>query len=84
MCSVFRSMPYWEAGSLTVTQDSPADASYLFTLANVIEPGFSYSNTSQRTRPTVVVVKYLDLESRDIQYEEVIDAGNQARYGTVI
>ena len=84
LCSVFRAMPYWEAGGLTVTQDSPADASYLFTLANVLEPGFSYSNTSQRTRPTVVVAKYLDLELKDINYEEVIDTGSQARYGTVI
>ena len=77
-------MPYWEAGSLTVTNDSPADASYLFTLANVLEPGFSYSNTSQRTRPTVVVAKYLDLDLMDINYEEVIDTANQARYGSVV
>ena len=84
LCSVFRAMPYWEAGSLTITQDSPADASYLFTLANVLEPGFSYSNTSQRTRPTVVVCKYLDLDLKDINYEEVIDTGSQSRYGTVI
>ena len=32
MCSVFRAMPYYQAGSLTITQDSPKDASYLFTL----------------------------------------------------
>ncbi len=84
MCSVFRAMPYYEAGSLTVTQDSPKDSSYLFTLANVLEPGFTYSNTSQRTRPTVVVAKYLDLELRDINYEEVIDTANQTRYGSIV
>ena len=84
MCSIFRAMPYWEAGSLTITQDSPADASYLFTLANVLEPGFSYSNSSQRTRPTVVVAKYLDLDLMDINYEEVVDTANQARYGSII
>ena len=61
MSSVFRAMPYYEAGSLTITQDSPKDSSYLFTLANVLEPGFSYSNTSQKARPTVVIAKYLDL-----------------------
>ena len=84
MCSVFRAMPYYETGSLTITQDSPKDSSYLFTLANVMLPGFTYQNTSQRTRPTVVVAKYLDLELRDINYEEVIDTANQARYGSVV
>ena len=84
MCSVFRAMPYYEAGNLTITQDSPKDASYLFTLANVLEPGFTYSNSSQRQRPTVVVAKYLDLELRDVNYVEEIDTANQARYGSVI
>ena len=41
-------------------------------------------NTSQKTRPTVVVAKYLDLELRDINYEQVIDTANQARYGSVV
>ena len=84
MSSIFRGMPYWSAGALNIAQDSPADASCLFTGANVLEPGFTYSNSSQKTRPTVVVAKYLDLVLRDIQYEEVIDTANQARYGTVI
>jgi hypothetical protein len=84
MCSVFRAMPFYEAGNLTITQDSPKDTSYLFTLANVLEPGFNYSNTSQKARPTVVVAKYLDLDLRDINYEEVIDNANQARYGSIV
>jgi predicted phage tail protein len=84
MCSVFRAMPYYQAGSLTITQDAPKDSSYLFTLANILPPGFTYQNTSQKTRPTVVVAKYLDLDLRDINYEEVIDTANQTRYGTVI
>ena len=84
MCSVFRSMPFWSAGALTISQDSPKDSSYLFTLANVLEPGFSYSNTSQKARPTVVIAKYLDLELRDVNYVEQIDTANQARYGSII
>jgi predicted phage tail protein len=51
MCSVFRAMPYWAVGSLTVSQDKPVDPSYLFTLANVTEEGFSYSGSSLKTRP---------------------------------
>ena len=84
MCSVFRAMPYYQAGNLTISQDSPKDASYCFGLANVLEPGFTYPNTSQKTRPTVVIAKYLDLELRDINYEQEIDTANQARYGSVI
>jgi predicted phage tail protein len=61
MCSVFRAMPYWAVGSLTVSQDKPVDPAYLFTLANVTEEGFSYSGSSLKTRPNVAVVSYLDL-----------------------
>jgi hypothetical protein len=83
MCSVFRAMPYWAVGSLTVSQDKPVDPSYLFTLANVTEEGFSYSGSSLKTRPNVAVVSYLDLSLRDITYEVVEDAEAIAKYGVV-
>ena len=81
MCSVFRVMPYWSTGALTISQDKPADTAYLFTLANVTEEGFSYQGGSRKTRPTVCVVSYLDLDSRDIAYEVVEDAEEIAKYG---
>jgi len=84
MCSIFRAMPFWNAGSLTLGQDSPRDTSYLFNLANVIQPGFTYANSSQKTRATVAVVKYMDLDLRDINYQEVKDTANMARYGSVV
>ena len=84
MCSIFRAMPYWSAGSLTLTQDSPKDSSYIFNLQNVLPPGFTYSNASQKTRPTIAVVKYMDLDLRDVNYEEVKDSANIARYGSVV
>ena len=83
MCSVFRAMPYWSTGALTVSQDKPADTAYLFTLANVTEEGFSYQGGSRKTRPTVAVVSYLDLDSRDIAYEVVEDAEAIQKYGVV-
>jgi hypothetical protein len=83
MCSVFRAMPYWAVGSLTVSQDKPVDPAYLFTLANVTEEGFSYSGSSLKTRPNVAVVSYLDLSLRDITYEVVEDAESIAKYGVV-
>ncbi len=83
MCSVFRAMPYWSTGSLTVTQDKPSDPAYLFTLANVSEEGFTYSGSTLKGRPTVAVVSYLDLELRDIAYEVVEDQAGIAKYGVV-
>jgi hypothetical protein len=83
MCSVFRVMPYWSTGALTISQDRPADSAYLFTLANVSEEGFSYQGSSRKTRPTVAVVSYLDLDSRDIAYEVVEDQAAIAKYGVV-
>lgn len=83
MCSVFRCMPYWSTGALTISQDKPADPFYLFTLANVSEEGFSYQGSSRKGRPTVAVVSYMDLNQRDIAYEVVEDKAAIAKYGVV-
>jgi predicted phage tail protein len=95
LVSVFRAQAYWSAGSLTISQDKPSDAAYLFTLANVIEGGFTYQNSSKKTRATVAVVSYLDLGyydpvqakwidgSREVAYEAVEDAPAIAKYGVL-
>ena len=81
LSSVMRVMPYWATGTLTISQDAPRDASYLFTMANVTEAGFSYSGSSIKTRHTVAVVAYLDTQTQDIAYEMVEDAAGIAKYG---
>lgn len=83
MCSVFRAMPYWSTGALTVAQDKPADPAYLFTLANVSEEGFSYSGSSLKTRPNVAVVQYMDLDLRNTAYEVVENAAAIGKYGVI-
>jgi hypothetical protein len=83
LCSTLRCMPYWAAGALTISQDRPADPTFLFTLANVGPEGFTYSNSSLKARPTVAVVRYQDLDLRDAAYEAVEDAAGIARYGVV-
>jgi predicted phage tail protein len=83
MSSVFRAMPYWSTGALTISQDAPVDPAYLFTLANVTEEGFTYQSSGQKTRPTVAVVSYLDLATREIAYETVEDQTAIAKYGVV-
>jgi len=83
LLSVFRSQAYWAGGSVTVSQDRPQDASYLFGPANVINGDFSYSSSDIRTRPSVVLVRYLDLNTRDTATEVVEDADLIAKYGIV-
>lgn len=81
MASVFRAMPYWSVGSLTVSPDKPTTSSYLFNLSNVTEEGFSYSGSSEKTRSTVAVVKYFDMNLRNFGYEQVEDQTAIAKYG---
>ena len=83
LCSVFRAQSYWSTGTLTVSQDKPTDSAYLFTLANTLEGGFSYQNSSKKTRPTVALVSYLDLTTREIAIEAVEDSTAIAKYGVI-
>ena len=83
MCSVFRAMPYWAAGSLTMMQDRPADSTALFSLANVTPEGFNYEGSSLKTRATVVIVGWLNLELGDIDREVVEDFEGIGKYGVV-
>lgn len=83
LCSVFRAMPYWTAGSLSIAHDAPSDPVYLFTPANVTTQGFSYSGSSLKGRPTVALVSYLDLDIRDIAKEVVEDRDGITRYGVI-
>jgi predicted phage tail protein len=84
LCSVMRCMPFWSAGALTISQDAPKDASYLFTLANVGEGGFTYSGSSLKSRHTVVNCGYFDMETQEIDYEEVFDSTAKTKYGAVV
>ena len=84
LCSVFRAMPLYVSGSISLIQDKAGiDPSFLFTNANVTRDGFSYSGSGGKTRATVVVVKYFDIELRDAAYEQVIDNDAVLKYGAV-
>lgn len=83
MCSVFRAMPFWSAGSLAVAQDRPTDFSYCFSPANVVGGNFTYSGSSLKTRHTCVQVAYMDLDAREIQYELVEDDDAISKYGVI-
>jgi len=83
MCSVFRAMPFWSAGTLEVSQDRPQDYSYIFNQTNVTEAGFSYSGSGLKTRHTVAVVQYFDMDLRDIAYEVIEDKTGIDKFGVV-
>ncbi len=83
LCSVMRVMPFYSAGTISITQDRPTDASYLFNLSNVTEQGFTYSNSSKNSKVTVVNVAYFNNETQEIDYETVEDTALQAKYGVV-
>ena len=83
LSSVMRAMTFWGAGSLTLTQDRPTDASYLFNLSNVTSEGFIYSGTSLKTRSTVVSVSYFDMTNQEPDFETVEDTTAKSKYGII-
>lgn len=84
MTSIFRGMAWWAAGSVALSADRPADTSYVFSPANVIEGTFNYEGSSLKSRHTVCIVQYMDMDKRDVSYEYVEDAAAVAKYGLVI
>ena len=83
LSSVFRAMPFWSMGSVVVSQDRPQDTSYLFTLSNVTADGFSYQNSSQKTKANVALVRYFDMSQRDVGYEVAEDPVSMDKYGVI-
>ena len=84
LCSVMRVMPFYSAGGIAISQDSPKTASYIFTNANVTEAGFLYAGSSLKTRHTVINVSYFDMVTQEVDVETVeADSATQTKYGIV-
>jgi predicted phage tail protein len=83
LASTMRAMPFWSTGSITLSQDAPTDAVYVFNQSNVTEEGFNYSGSSLKTRHTVAVVSYMDLEARDKAYEVIEDKIGIGKFGVI-
>ena len=84
LAGVMRCMPIWSAGGITLAQDKPTTASYLFNLANVGEAGFTYSGSSLKTRHSVISVSYFNMDSKEVDFEVVEDATAISKLGTII
>jgi len=81
LCSVMRVQAFYEAGSITISQDRPSDPVYTFNISNVTEGGFSYTNQSQKAKFTKINVGFFDMTTQAIDYETVDDTTAQSRYG---
>ena len=84
LAGVMRCIPIWSAGSITLSQDSPKDSSYIFSLANVGEGGFNYSGSSLKARHSVVSASYYNMDSQEVDFEVVEDSALIAKIGTVV
>ena len=74
LSGVMRCMPIWSAGSVSISQDRPATASYLFNISNVTEEGFSYSGSSLKQRHSIFSVSYFNMDSKEVDQEVVGDS----------
>ena len=83
ICSVFRGMSYWANGAVQVTQDSPADAQFLYNNSNVIDGVFNRTGSARKDRHSVVHVTWndpLDQYKQKIEYVEDKDLINKLGY----
>jgi predicted phage tail protein len=81
LSGVMRCMPIWSAGAMTITQDKPTDASYLFNLSNVTDNGFNYTGSDLKQRHSVVSVSYFNMDTQEIDFEVVEDTTAVSKIG---
>ena len=60
LASAFESMPSYSGDSLHLIQDSPRDATFVYTPANVIDGKFQYAGASGKAKHSVARVTYND------------------------
>ena len=82
LVSVFRGMNFWDGQNVIVDSDTPKDAVYTFTPANVVGGEFNYSGTRARDRHNIAKVAW-DNPDNDFktEYEFVKDEAGIAKYG---
>jgi predicted phage tail protein len=83
LCSVFRGMTYWGAGTVLTTQDAPWQGPMpLFSPANVYGGQFTYAGSMRKDRHTVAYVTFNDPAQQYVQATEYVeDPDGIARYG---
>ncbi len=84
LASVFRAMVFWGGAGVDFAQDAPADATLLYTNANVIDGTFEYSDADKSVRYTQVLVQWNDPADQFRSAQVMVDDPEGiARYGIV-
>lgn len=84
MASIFKGMPYWSSGSITLGYDAPSDPVYQFTNANTVDGMFNYVGSSLKARHTVALVTWNDPEDFYRQKVEYVEnAEGISRFGII-
>jgi len=96
LAAAFRGAAYWVNGSITATQDRPAEAVKLFTEANVYQgvddsgkitdPPFNYSATGKAARHSVAMVTWSNPNNfyrTEVEYVELPDSVNRYGYNPI-
>jgi predicted phage tail protein len=82
IAACFRGMVFWGAGTVTASQDAPADPVKLVTPANVIGGVFNYEATGLKARHTAALVTWTDPEDGfKSAVETVEDTARVRQYG---
>lgn len=82
LVSVFRGMAYWANGNVVSVADMPADPTYTFTAANVVDGKFTYAGSGLKARKTVALVSWNDpADMFRAKVEYVPDDEGISRYG---
>jgi predicted phage tail protein len=83
LCSAFRGMTYWGAGTILTTQDAPWQGPMpLFSPANVLNGQFTYSGSMRKDRHTVAYVTYNEPAQQYMQATEYVEnPAGITRYG---
>ena len=85
IASIMRADLFYEDSKITLVQDRPTTSSYFFSYANVLEGGFVYQGVSQKTKDTIINVKYFNNDLRIYDYVTVTDtSANTDKFGKVV
>lgn len=88
LASIFRAMAFWSNGSVSVSQDRPADITAIFNTSNIIDGQFSYSGTSSKVRHNAVLVSWnnpKNMYKLEVEYiEDAEDIANNGLHQTDI
>lgn len=85
MATIFRGMLYWLDGKVQTIVDEAKDPVYTFSNSNVVNGGFSYQTSGEKTRANQIVVSWNNPESNyDLEPLLLEDSENIAKTGKLI